>query len=88
MNCENCIYSVEVRQGHEIGKSRVCRRFPPSAHLVPQPGGVGIMTIYPSVTNEHWCGEFATEEDTMINRIALSWQILALDLPYKPTLKR
>lgn len=65
MSCKDCVYATEVRQGHEISKNLVCRRFPPTGHLVPQAGGVGIMAINPPVAPDGWCGEFATSLDEL-----------------------
>lgn len=67
MNCENCIHSHEMRQAHEIKKTLVCKRYPPTAHLVQQPGGVGIMTIFPPVDIDGVCGEHSDKYGDDIN---------------------
>lgn len=56
--CEHCQHAEKIRQAHEIQKSVVCTRFPPTAHLIPQQGGIGVMTVFPQVSTDQHCGEF------------------------------
>jgi hypothetical protein len=63
MTCEICRYRhLETDAVKQI--ISVCRRYPPTWHLLPIPGQVqGAVSItrqsgYPQVQMEDWCGEF------------------------------
>jgi hypothetical protein len=67
-NCTTCAYKTEHRQPHEIKPTMACNRFPPTSHLVPQPGGVGIMAVFPPVNETYCCGEY---QPAIINSVNL-----------------
>lgn len=52
-HCGNCMF----RQRHPDDKA-YCHRFPP-APLYPDPG---VVTRYPQVEHDDWCGEYKREE--------------------------
>jgi hypothetical protein len=62
MTCETCIFKSEVRQGHEIAKQTVCRRYPPTVYPIPQQGGIGIITLNPVVQPDSICGEYICQD--------------------------
>lgn len=55
--CETCAYSVLE------GNQRHCRRDPPTAIPIMAQGPHGpalqIQAVFPPVSNETWCGEYA-----------------------------
>ena len=57
--CGNCRF---FHQGQTdptaLTKVTMCRRFPPSSHLLPQGHGIGNIGAYPPVQETHWCGEW------------------------------
>ena len=60
--CRTCKYfAIDPRIAAQNVASRagICRRFPPTVHIRPAPGGaVGINTMYPPVQSDTWCGEW------------------------------
>ena len=74
MTCKECVFSDEIKDPNQIGKAILqCRRFPPTAFPVPQPGGVAIMTIRPVVQPGVWCGEFddGADDDNAVGGIVI-----------------
>lgn len=52
--CSMCLYKGEIRLASKEESIPVCRKYPP----IPMSVGNGIVTIYPTISNESWCGEF------------------------------
>jgi hypothetical protein len=56
--CKSCVHFLPTDD-----KSGLCRRYPPTALMVPAPGAIrGQMTLqvqsqWPPTMNERWCGE-------------------------------
>jgi len=61
-DCQFCTLSGQA--GPIVGspKEMECRRNPPGSQLAPAQGGVAIMTFFPKVTPDLWCGEFQPKE--------------------------
>ena len=54
-NCQSCRFFGMNRQ---IGKT-ICMRFPPKVALGVNPmGGHRTITVWPTVTENHYCGEY------------------------------
>ena len=52
--CSKCLYKGEVSLPNKEELVVVCRKYPPILMNL----GTGIITIYPAISNEAWCGEF------------------------------
>lgn len=60
--CATCRYSiVQQLPPPNIGKVRVCRRFPPTVVSTPAQNGINLMSPFPIVADENWCFEYAPE---------------------------
>lgn len=67
-NCSKCqYYHVEGGQQAALNlkqQSGACRRFPPTAMLLPDGrGGVALTTLFPAVSDKTICGEFVETAD-------------------------
>lgn len=62
--CEKCAFSVL-----DLERGMVCRRHPPQQHPFPVQGHLGmtmqIVTAWPAVRKEDWCGEFFEKPDAI-----------------------
>lgn len=68
--CNDCNYAtkkqiVDDQQKPVIGKFQYqCRRFPPSAFVVPSPAGFNLASAYPVVTGMDPCSLFEPHDGT------------------------
>ncbi len=53
--CEKCKWHAAVSGQPHLE----CRRNPPIPHLLNTPRGMQTMCVFPIVSGEHWCGEYA-----------------------------
>ena len=76
-SCAACIHRlVETDAAKQI--INVCRRNPPTWHLLPVPGKGGAMSItkqsgHPNVQPTDWCGEFKQKPQTAVPRTEGPW---------------
>ena len=59
--CASCrhLHEGAVNPGNVGQRIRECRRYPPLILLMPVPGGVTPVSVFPMTTVEVWCGEYA-----------------------------
>lgn len=63
MKCQDCFYGEQAPlDANNIGQVRpvICRRFPPSAQLLPTNQGVQMVANFPMMAPDAWCWEFKT----------------------------
>lgn len=62
--CKHCRHSAMV-PGQDRSLQRQCRRNPPTPVnvVIPTPHGlqVQVLTVFPAVTDDAWCGEHAPD---------------------------
>ena len=51
--CASC------RHGENVKRVIICRRFPPSAQIVPTKEGARVVSPFPEMQPDQWCGEYA-----------------------------
>jgi hypothetical protein len=59
--CKNCKYFIvgEVDR-NTMQKQTTCVRYPPVTHPLLSQQGVMMITVYPVISEESFCGEFST----------------------------
>jgi hypothetical protein len=61
-SCATCKFSgIHRPPPPEIGKIRVCKRFPPVMTMLMTENGPAGVCNFPIVTDEIWCFEYAPE---------------------------
>jgi hypothetical protein len=58
-SCENCKFLLTGDPDKELNRQYFCRRFPPTAMLLPNPRGIGQFSSFPVVQTRQWCGEWS-----------------------------
>lgn len=60
--CATCKFSILQRiSPTDLTRVLVCRRFPPQLVPMQNEGGIGLAALFPVVTDEAWCYEYAPE---------------------------
>lgn len=60
--CANCKYA-RSRGGHTTDRLKECRRYPPSAIVMPDGKGKReLVYVWPTVPSNYDCGEFAEKQ--------------------------
>lgn len=63
-NCSTCLFSENKTDINQIGKGvLICRRFPPTAHVLAGPQGIVTVVGHVTVNAEILCGEFRPAAD-------------------------
>lgn len=61
-DCSKCRHAFEKGVNKEtFTKTYECRRFPPTAQLIPAQGGPQVVSFFPPVSAENSCGEFVIQ---------------------------
>lgn len=58
IKCENCRFSFVGELDKNPRRSLHCRRFPPIAVFVSTQERTGVVSVFPGVDADSWCGEF------------------------------
>ncbi len=60
--CKDCRYIWTSEVDTSLQRQYVCRRFPPTTHILPGPGGPIQTFIWPIVGSVDFCGEFKAHD--------------------------
>lgn len=64
--CSDCVYSNAVTRNHLGAPGFQCRRNPPSVVSAPTQNGLLVQSVFPGVSSDDYCGQFAVSDHTVI----------------------